>query len=361
MVKTMLDYIDESDAALHHIIAASDHLFQGFVTHFINQKIHMIYLIGSGTSYNALMAMRSGVEALMHIPVITVYPEWLIDAYTLVGPGDMVVGLSHGGHSRSTIEALDYAKTKGAYTVAVTGFMDAPIVMHGDIAVYMASGEETVGAKTKGFFGSMVTVLLMFAYLSKAKGYIDGSTMDHLVARIQKASGHISVNKTHTLNWLRSSLDLLTPYRRIIVVGYDGNIGALLEGSLKLIEGCRYSVAWYDQEEFMHGIYHSIDSNTLMIYLASTGRGYDRCIQLCNYIHQKHDNPSIVITSSSSIDVSGMVLTIESDEDPWFKSMEYVVALQVLAHELSKGIGIDANTSSDPLFHATMGSYVGKD
>ena len=109
----------------------------------------------------------------------------------------------------------------------------------------------------------------------------------------------------------------------------------------------------------MHGIYHSIDKHTLMIYLASNGRGYDRSIDLCNYVHQKHDNPSIVITSSS-ISVNGMVLTIESDEDPWFKSFEYVVPLQVIAHELSKAIGIDANTSSDPLFHATMGSYVGK-
>ena len=360
MVKTMLDYIDESESAILHIIHNADQLFQGFVNHFINMDIHMIYLVGSGTSYNALMAMRQGIETLMQVPVTTVYPEWLIDTYTLVKPGDMVVGLSHGGQSRSTIEALDYAKAKGAYTVAVSGFMDAPVIAHGDIGVYMASGEETVGAKTKGFFGSMVTVLLMFAYLSKAKGMIDGSTMDQLIKRIQKASRHIRVNKNHTLTWLKSSLNQLIPYRRIIVVGYDGNIGALMEGTLKLVEGCRYSVVGYDQEEFMHGIYHSIDKNTLMIYLASAGRGFKRAIDLCNYIHQKHDNPSIVITSSSSIEVNGMVLTIDSDEDPWFKSFEYVVALQVIAHELSKAIGIDANTSSDPLFHATMGSYVGK-
>lgn len=358
MVKTMLDYIDESEDAVGHIIENSDTLFQGFVDYFIHRNIHVIYMVGSGTSYNALLAMRTLVESLMKTNVIVTYPEWLIDQYTWIQPNDMVIGLSHGGQSRSTIEALDYAKQYGATTVAISGYVDSPIAQHGDITVLMDSGEEVVGAKTKGFFGSMATIALMFIDLAKAKGYIDGSTMESIKTRLIQSAHHITINKTMTLQWLDHHLDALTAIRRIIVVGYGGTIGALAEGTLKLMEGCRYSVVWYDQEEFMHGIYHSIDENTLMIYLGSNERSYSRCIQLCNYIHQKHHNSSIVITSNNP-SVDAMVLPLTSSEDPWFKSFEYVVPLQVIAHELAKAIGINANTSSDPSFHSIMGSYVG--
>lgn len=357
MVKTMLDYIGESGKAIDHIIDNSDRLFQGFINGCINRSFDHIYLLGSGTSYNALMGIRTVVESLLDIHVTTINPEWFIDTYPLIGPTTLVIGLSHAGQSRSTIEALDYARNKGAYTIGVTGFLDAPINDHCEICVLMDSGEESVGAKTKGFFGSMTTIVMMSALLAKAKGLINSKTVDDLKARLHQCASMINENLSTSLQWFDHYQSQLTKYRRIIVTGYDGNIGALLEGTLKLVEGCRYSVVGYDQEEFMHGIYHSIDDKTLMIYLASRGRGYQRAVNLCEYIDQKHHNASIFITSKV-YDGSAIPLMIKSHEDPWFKSFDYVVPLQVIAHQLSKAIGINANTSSDPNFHATMGSYV---
>ena len=51
------------------------------------------------------------------------------------------------------------------------------------------------------------------------------------------------------------------------MLGYESCMSAMLEGTLKILEAVRYSVVGYEMEEFMHGVYHSIDQDTYLLYL----------------------------------------------------------------------------------------------
>src|SRR3954453_1471705 len=49
-------------------------------------------------------------------------PHIALTSATLLGPGDVAVGISHSGTTTETIEALSAARSTGAHTVAITNF-----------------------------------------------------------------------------------------------------------------------------------------------------------------------------------------------------------------------------------------------
>jgi RpiR family carbohydrate utilization transcriptional regulator len=72
---------------------------------------------------------------------------------TTLGPSDVVVAVSHSGHTRETIEALSLAKANGAKTIALTSHVHSPLGKLADIclvSVYeaTASDEGSVLART---------------------------------------------------------------------------------------------------------------------------------------------------------------------------------------------------------------------
>ena len=70
----------------------------------------------------------------------------------------------------------------------------------------------------------------------------------------------------------RENAENLKKCRRLIVLGYESCMSAMLEGTLKILEAVRYSVVGYEMEEFMHGVYHSIDQDTYLLYLGCPGK-----------------------------------------------------------------------------------------
>mgnify|MGYP003080081462 FL=1 len=144
--------------------------------------------------------------------------------------------------------------------------------------------------------------------------------------------------------------------RRLIVLGYESCMSAMLEGTLKILEAVRYSVVGYEMEEFMHGVYHSIDQDTYLLYLGCPGKHYQRMVNMMKYFGERDHAHNYMVTSEKEQE-SKENFVYPFQNDPYFASMEYVVPLQVIARKLSLDLGIDCNISSDPNFHKKMGSY----
>jgi RpiR family carbohydrate utilization transcriptional regulator len=54
----------------------------------------------------------------------------------IVGPEDLVIGISNSGFSIPVIESLKFARNKGARTIGITSFEDSPLVKNADIALF---------------------------------------------------------------------------------------------------------------------------------------------------------------------------------------------------------------------------------
>ncbi len=94
-------------------------------------------------------------------------------------PKDVVVGLAASGRTPYTVAALEYARTCGAKTVAVTCNPGSPLAKAADISIVVAVGPEVVSGSTRmkaGTAQKLVCNMLTTGAMARL-GYIYGNLM----------------------------------------------------------------------------------------------------------------------------------------------------------------------------------------
>ena len=352
----MYQYILESRSAVRGIVEKQQEILEDALEYCGGKDIAQIYILGSGTSYHASVAAKKVIEDKLGIKVMTMYPMEFVDNELVFNINTLVIGISHAGRSTSTIRALDKAREQGLMTIAMTAERDRPITEHGDCSVYIEIGSEFAGPKTKGYIGSIATLALLGLNLAVKKGKITESEKDAIVRSMVETTDNIPDIAEKAWAWYRENAEELKKCRRLIVLGCESCMSAMLEGTLKILEAVRYSVTGYELEEFMHGVYHSIDKDTYLLYIGKPGKHYNRMVHMMDYFEKRTGAHNFMVTSDTSqAGEKNFIYPFHNNE--YFASMEYVVPLQVIARKLSLDLGIDCNASSDPDFHRKMGSY----
>lgn len=62
-------------------------------------------------------------------------------AAALIGPGDVLIGISHSGETRDTVDALTLAADRGATTIAITNFGSSPLARAAGIVLTTVARE----------------------------------------------------------------------------------------------------------------------------------------------------------------------------------------------------------------------------
>lgn len=352
----MYEYILESRAAVRNIVENQEDIFSSVLAYLKGKQVDQIYVLGSGTSYHAAASVKKLMEDVLGIQIIHMFPMEFVDNETVFNKHTLIIGVSHAGRSSSTIAALDKARAQGFMTIAMTAEKNRPLPSHADSTVYIEIGEEHAGPKTKGFIGSIATIALFGLKLAVQNRTITEEKKQEYERRMLAVSDNIPDIASKAWDWYKANARELKQCRRLIIIGYEACMGAMLEGTLKILEAVRYSVTGYELEEFMHGVYHSIDQDTYMLYLGCPGKHYSRLIRMMGYFDKEREAHNYLITSDKE-QAGAASFVYPFSNDKYFATMEYVVPLQVLARKLSLDLGIDCNESSDPDFHKKMGSY----
>jgi RpiR family transcriptional regulator, carbohydrate utilization regulator len=111
--------------------------------------------------------------ASYRLVMLGVQTLWAPDPYVtlanagMLEPGDAAVGISHSGQSRLTIEFLDYARARGATTLAVTAVPGSPVTRAADVvlAVFGPDVELSPGLQR---FASRVSAMALIEALVAA-------------------------------------------------------------------------------------------------------------------------------------------------------------------------------------------------
>ncbi|WP_144671587.1 SIS domain-containing protein [Arthrobacter sp. U41] len=86
-----------------------------------------LFLIGAGGTYAAMLPYEHFIRSNSNLPVrAAIGKELMLTADPTFGPGSVAVFASVSGTTEDVIEAIEFAKAKGAYTVGFTGFGDSP-------------------------------------------------------------------------------------------------------------------------------------------------------------------------------------------------------------------------------------------
>lgn len=352
-MKDMYEYLLESGPELQKIIRNESVILSGFDGLFTGRNIRKIYLAGSGSSYHAAVACRRFFEKYLGIETEAVRAMEFADR-AFVCRDSILIGISQAGHSESTLEAMKKAEEAGAAVASITQDMLSPVAEASANRIPLDISEENVGPKTKGFYATVCTLDLLAlrwgvcaGTVSREEAAVCRDEMEILVMQIPEIAAAVRDWYLHRKEYFRNA-------GRILVIGDDYVDSSVLEGALKLLEGIRCSVTGYELEEFMHGIYHSVDENTMVFGLGFPDRHYERLCRLMDYLRRKK-HAAIVTTGKAETEWLNFRWDYRSS--PELSVFEYTVMPQVLARTVSMDRGIDCCASADPDFHRTMESY----
>lgn len=356
MAANMYQYICETPEVLRHIIENRAEITKEFVERFKDTKIDQIYVLGSGTSYHAGLSAKNYLEEMLKIKVICMYPTQFERSEKVFNPNTLVIGMSQGGQSLSTVAGLNAARRQKLDTAGVSANTSALIFEHADTKTLIEVGNEKCGAKTKGYAGTAVTLMMMLTELALAKGITDQEEVDAYLARMYKVIDNLGNVTRAATEWYGRIKEEFLPAKRIIVVGYDGLYADVLEGALKILETVRQGVAGYDIEEFFHGIYNSITDSAHIFYLASKSDYKPRTLKLIEILSEWTPHNYLIASPEGVAAPTDKDLIVEFTEDPLFGAWEYIIPMQVVACLAPQDLGINPDIPKDPNFHRRIGS-----
>lgn len=91
-------------------------------------------------------------------------------------PGDVVIGISGSGNSKNVLKAVDYAKSKGATVIGMTGFKGGKLRELADISIHSDAMDMEVAEDVHMAVFNMVKKVMMARLMGDAPSM--GSTYD---------------------------------------------------------------------------------------------------------------------------------------------------------------------------------------
>ncbi|WHH57319.1 MurR/RpiR family transcriptional regulator [Petroclostridium sp. X23] len=140
-VLTIKQKVFNADAqAIHDTLKVLDDNEFKKAVELISQANHVeMYGVG-GSSAVVLDAQHKFLKVGLKCSVYTDTNLQAMSA-SLLGKGDVVIGISHSGGSKDIIEILEIAKEAGAATISITNYSKSPILKVSDVVLFTASKE----------------------------------------------------------------------------------------------------------------------------------------------------------------------------------------------------------------------------
>ena len=237
-----------------------------------------IHIVGIGTSWHAALVAEHWMRRFAG-PEIRVqgwhsfefcgYPPTL-------GPEDGVIIISHRGTKTYSWRALEVAKERGAYTVAVTSTEPGPRLEGAEATVHTVAPEGS-----SAFTISYTTALTVLGMVAGEVGAARGGEEEtaRLKERLGEAPGAVAV----AMEGEEGIAELAGEYgdkERYIAVGWGPNTANAYEVALKIKETSAADSEGLQVEQLLHGPFCSVDDRCLVTLIAPPGPGYERSLDI---------------------------------------------------------------------------------
>lgn len=217
-----------------------------------------VLLIARGSSDNAatyaqyLCSVRAGRLATLASPSVATAYGARVDL-----DGVLAVGVSQSGRTEEIVRTLEWARTCGARTIAVTNVAGSPLAAGADLALITQAGEERAVPATKTFLTQLVALAVLGLSLA-GEGLDDLRAVPDAVAQALGAAG------------AAEALAVRLTYVERLAVSARGYAYAIArELALKLQEACYVTALGLSYADLEHGPIAVVDAATPALLLAA--------------------------------------------------------------------------------------------
>jgi len=303
-----------------------------------------VVVVACGTSYHAGLLGRYAIEEWARLGVeMDVASEYRY-RNPVIGPGDLVIGISQSGETADTLAAMRLARERGATVLALTNGMGSQATRDADGVLFTRSGLEVSVAATKTFVAQVSAMYLLALRLAELRGTLSHERLRELVVALKQIP--------HCIETLLGGVD--GPVERIaqahhgseffLYLGRHVGLPVALEGALKLKEISYIVTDAYAAGEMKHGPIALLDVDTPVVCVATDSPVLEKVVSNMQEVRARGAHV-IAVASEGNPDIAA-----HADEVLWVPKTDWmlqpllaVIPLQLLAYRIARlrGLPVD--------------------
>jgi glutamine---fructose-6-phosphate transaminase (isomerizing) len=306
--------------------------------------VNRIIVVACGTSYHAGLIGRYAIEEWARVPVeMDVASEYRY-RNPVVGPGDLVVGITQSGETADTLAAMRLAASKGATVLAVTNIMGSQATRDADGVLFTRAGLEIGVAATKTFLAQVAGMYLLALRLAELRGTLDREELTRLVGELKHVPHYIAEVLEASEEPIRRAADEHFGSDFFLYLGRHVGLPVALEGALKLKEISYIATDAYAAGEMKHGPIALLDEKTPVVVVATDSPVLEKVVSNMQEVRARGAHVIAVATEGDVTIGEHAEEVLRVPRTDWMlQPLLAVIPLQVLAYRIARNRGLNVD------------------
>jgi glucosamine--fructose-6-phosphate aminotransferase (isomerizing) len=303
-----------------------------------------IVIVACGTAYHAGLVGRYAIEEWARLPVeIDIASEYRY-RNPVVGPGDLVIGVSQSGETADTLAAMRLARERGATVLAVTNTRGSQATRDADGVLYTRAGLEIGVAATKTFVCQVAVFYLLALRLAELHGTLPPERIAALVGEIKHLPHCIDEVIEDSSEVAEEIAASCADADFFLYIGRHAGLPVALEGALKLKEISYISTDAYAAGEMKHGPIALLDQGTPVVCVATRSPVLEKLISNVQEARARGARTIAVATAGEGIAEAHADATVTVPATDWMlQPLLAVIPLQLIAYKIARRRGLNVD------------------
>lgn len=302
-----------------------------------------VCVVACGTAMHAGLVAQSLIRSILRMHMDVEYASEFMYMDPVIDDKTLVLAISQSGETIDTLEALKYARSQGAKSIAVINAKGSSIARESDYVMYTYAGPEIAVASTKAYTTQMAALFALIGRMAVVRGAFNEEQEKAFVDALMQAPDAIQqvLDRKEEMHHIARGL---LEAKDAFMLGRGLDYAILLEGALKLKEVSYIHTEAYASGELKHGTIALITEKTPVVALVTQERVRDK--ELSNIREVQSRGASVVVLVKDGIDLADAdythVFTLPAMDDVAM-AFPASAALQLLAYYVSMDRGLDVD------------------
>lgn len=302
-----------------------------------------VCVVACGTAMHAGLVAQSLVRSILRMHMEVEYASEFMYMDPVIDDKTLILAISQSGETIDTLEALKYARSQGAKSIAVINVKGSSIARESDYVMYTYAGPEIAVASTKAYTTQIAALFALIGRMAVVRGAFNEEQEKSFVDALMQAPDAIQkvLDRKEEMHHIARGL---LEAKDAFMLGRGLDYAILLEGALKLKEVSYIHTEAYASGELKHGTIALITEKTPVVALVTQERVRDK--ELSNIREVQSRGASVVILVKDGIDLADAdythVFTLPAMDDVAM-AFPASAALQLLAYYVSMDRGLDVD------------------
>ncbi len=307
-------------------------------------EVRRIVIVACGTSYHAGLVGRYAIEQWARVPVEMDIASEYRYRDPVVGPGDLVIGITQSGETADTLAAMRLARSRGATVIAVTNVMGSQATRDADSVLFNRAGLEIGVAATKTFTAQVASMYLLGLWIAQIRDTLGEHRIAELIAELKRLPSRIQETLVSVEEPVKAIARSYHQRRFFLYLGRNIGLPVCLEGALKLKEISYIPADAYAAGEMKHGPIALLDENTPVVTVATDSPVLEKVLSNVAEVRARGADVIAVATEGREQVAESSDQTLFVPRTDWIlQPIVAVLPLQLLAYYIARlnGLNVD--------------------